>query len=578
MVKPKKFKMKKKKKQKQKQQGANSLDHSNKKVKENEEQSEESEPKTQPADEATTSAANTSSAADSGKEKTTPSLTPLKKIKKDRKNELQTKESKPTTLHVGVAVASAANSRKAADSGKGKEPATTSEKSAGFIFMCSGKTKPECFRLHVFGLPRGRKDTVEKIKPGAKLFLYDFDLKLLYGVYKASCQGGMDLSRNAFRGAFPAQKMILKSLPELEFWSLAGTQILSMLDAGAGAGECAESWEKKWSDLVVKKPCSCDIAKHHNVKFKVHLDCPPLPETTFKHAIQENYNSKGKFTAELNSKQVRKLMSLFRPLNESRPWIPQPINYVEDRRYPPQLPLDDPYSSAHVSHITPPPPEDQYRLGYRPLVTTHLPPEEPYRSSYLPRGPPHLPPEEPYRSSHLPHGPPHLPPKESYRLNHLPHGSPHLPPIDSFRSNHLSDVTLMESRYIHQPHSNDPLANSLQPPSIVPAVDPFQVETSRAYYFENPAQGERLVYRLVPETIPRADTHTLPQSNYHTIPIRDGDATISHAEQRIYEQAIGHQAATVYQDPNVQSRIAMPNMPPASRYSFAGATTRYRYP
>ncbi|XP_042463440.1 uncharacterized protein LOC122046693 [Zingiber officinale] len=519
MVKPKKFKMKKKKKQKQKQQGANSLDHSNKKVKENEEQSEESEPKTQPADEATTSAANTSSAADSGKEKTTPSLTPLKKIKKDRKNELQTKESKPTTLHVGVAVASAANSRKAADSGKGKEPATTSEKSAGFIFMCSGKTKPECFRLHVFGLPRGRKDTVEKIKPGAKLFLYDFDLKLLYGVYKASCQGGMDLSRNAFRGAFPAQ-----------------------------------------------------------VKFKVHLDCPPLPETTFKHAIQENYNSKGKFTAELNSKQVRKLMSLFRPLNESRPWIPQPINYVEDRRYPPQLPLDDPYSSAHVSHITPPPPEDQYRLGYRPLVTTHLPPEEPYRSSYLPRGPPHLPPEEPYRSSHLPHGPPHLPPKESYRLNHLPHGSPHLPPIDSFRSNHLSDVTLMESRYIHQPHSNDPLANSLQPPSIVPAVDPFQVETSRAYYFENPAQGERLVYRLVPETIPRADTHTLPQSNYHTIPIRDGDATISHAEQRIYEQAIGHQAATVYQDPNVQSRIAMPNMPPASRYSFAGATTRYRYP
>lgn len=88
----------------------------------------------------------------------------------------------------------------------------------------------------------------------------------------------------------------------------------------------------------------------------------------------------------------------------------------------------------------------------------------------------------------------------------------------------------------------------------------------------------RLVYRLVPETIPRADTHTLPQSDYHTVPIRDGDATIAHTEQRIYERAIGHQAAAGYQDPNVQSRVAVPDMPVSSLYSFAGATTRYRYP
>ncbi|KAM0868784.1 hypothetical protein ACQ4PT_041119 [Festuca glaucescens] len=156
-----------------------------------------------------------------------------------------------------------------ATAASGPNASSSSSPPAGFIFMSSGATKPECFRYRVLGLPRGRLDDVSRIRRGAGLFLYDFDSKYLYGPYRADSDGGLALEPAAFKGRYPAQ-----------------------------------------------------------VKFTIDGDFMPIPESSVRSAIKENY-SRGKFWPELAVMQVEKLRALFRPITV----LPESAPSADNRHY-----------------------------------------------------------------------------------------------------------------------------------------------------------------------------------------------------------------------------------------------------
>ncbi|XP_022927505.1 uncharacterized protein LOC111434311 isoform X1 [Cucurbita moschata] len=125
----------------------------------------------------------------------------------------------------------------------------------GAIFMSNSMTRTECFERKLFGLPSWLGNFVLQIKSGMILFLFEYENRVLHGVFQAVSDGAINIVPHAY--------------------SSSGQQFPSQ------------------------------------VKFSVLWCCNPLSEDQFQNAIKENYFSTKKFNFGLSKVQVHRLLSLF---------------------------------------------------------------------------------------------------------------------------------------------------------------------------------------------------------------------------------------------------------------------------
>jgi hypothetical protein len=130
----------------------------------------------------------------------------------------------------------------------------------GVIFGCTPATFEECMRIRLLGLRRKHISLVKSIIPlKTALFLFDFETKLLHGVYEATSQGGDNINPKA--------------------------------------------WTSNKKSRSSPYPAQ--------VRFQTYDDCIPLPESEYER-VMEYYDKKHKhFSFKLRRQQVDDLIAVF---------------------------------------------------------------------------------------------------------------------------------------------------------------------------------------------------------------------------------------------------------------------------
>ncbi|CAI9103003.1 OLC1v1001412C2 [Oldenlandia corymbosa var. corymbosa] len=150
------------------------------------------------------------------------------------------------------------------------------------IFGCTDKTIDECKANNLFGLPYGHFSYVKNVTPGLVLFLFNYAVRQLHGIFEATSPGQLNINPYA--------------------WTEGRTQLTKF-----------PAQVKKTQQLNCSLIHFCLFLFSYKVQVRVQHRCRPLSEKEFAPIIAENYYKGNHFWFELDQTQTQtsKLKNLF---------------------------------------------------------------------------------------------------------------------------------------------------------------------------------------------------------------------------------------------------------------------------
>jgi len=181
----------------------------------------------------------------------------------------------------------------------------------GQLFACTENTKAECFERLLFSTNKIYSPVAMRVKKGYFLFLFDLDADLLYGVFRATSDAGMNIQPDAWKGKYPYQvrvkpigkiiplekaKKLLKTLGMKRYSPIGKKALIKLLEVYRPENLSIE----KWFDVLSKdeNTIQLEISAEKSWEFlgdvkgvdvKPEEELPMLAATTLWDFPRQNY-------------------------------------------------------------------------------------------------------------------------------------------------------------------------------------------------------------------------------------------------------------------------------------------------
>jgi len=184
-------------------------------------------------------------------------------------------------------------------------PTKADQLTRGFLFACTNKSEAECLSELVFATAKLYGPVVIRIRRGDLLFLSNIDTDTIYGVFRATTDGRINIKPEAFGGRYPYQVRVkpigqVVALPKAKglrsrlsasrYTPLYGEKLIEFINAFAITPRQLNFQGNKEAPII-NKPLLRQIARIRDSRAEtdVENEVPSIEPTTFWDFPRQSY-------------------------------------------------------------------------------------------------------------------------------------------------------------------------------------------------------------------------------------------------------------------------------------------------